>query len=187
MNIKHLFKLKSYEHIEMVMRRHPVFLLWDIVLFAILAAIPVGVVLIVQTISPNLLTGPITAPIVAVLGSIYYLAIWLFVFSMVLDYYLDIWVITNDRVIAVEQRGLFSRTVSEMDLWLIQDVTSEISGIGATIFGYGDLSVQSAAEKARFHFKNVHNPNSIRQRILDLADEDRKYHVGSVQMKKVGL
>jgi len=27
-------------------------------------------------------------PIVAVLGSIYYLAIWLFFFSMVIDYYL---------------------------------------------------------------------------------------------------
>ncbi len=187
MNIKHLFKLKSYEHIVMLLRRHPIFLLWDIILFAILAAIPVGVALILQTISPALLTGPITMPIVAVLGSIYYLAIWLFVFSMVLDYYLDIWVVTNDRLIAVEQRGLFSRTVSEMDLWMIQDVTSEVNGIGATIFGYGKLSVQSAAEQARFHFENVHNPNIIRQHILDLADEDRKYHVGNVELKKVGM
>jgi hypothetical protein len=187
MNIKHLFKLKSYEHIVVLLRRHPIFLLWDIILFAILSAIPVAVVMILQTLSPTLLTGPITMPIVAVLGSIYYLAIWLFVFSMVLDYYLDIWVVTNDRLIAVEQRGLFSRTVSEMDLWMIQDVTSEVNGIGATIFGFGKLSVQSAAEQARFHFENVHNPNAIRQRILDLADEDRKYHVGSVEMKKVGM
>jgi membrane protein YdbS with pleckstrin-like domain len=171
----------------MLLRRHPVFLLWDIILFAILAAIPVGVVAILQTVSPTILTGPISMPIVAVLGSIYYLAIWLFFFSMVIDYYLDIWVITNDRLIAVEQRGLFSRTVSEMDLWMVQDVTSEVNGISATIFGYGKLSVQSAAEQARFHFENLHDPNRIRQRILDLADEDRKYHVGSVEMKKVGM
>ena len=187
MNIKHLFKLKSYEHVEMLIRKHPIFLIGNLVLFIVLAAIPFGVAMLLQQVSPTLLTGSISVPIIAVLGSIYYLAIWLFFFSMVIDYYLDIWVVTNDRLIAVEQQGLFSRTISEMDLWLVQDVTSEINGIGATIFSYGTLSVQSAAEKARFHFENVHNPNGIRQRILDLADEDRKYHVGNVQMKKVGL
>jgi uncharacterized membrane protein YdbT with pleckstrin-like domain len=187
MNIKHLFKLKSYEHIEMLLRRHPIFLFWDFLLFVILAAAPIVVAFVLQSVVATILTGPVSMPIVAVLGSIYYLAIWLFFFSTILDYYLDIWVVTNDRVIAVEQQGLFSRTISEMDLWLIQDVTSEVNGVGATIFSYGTLSVQSAAEKARFHFENVHNPNGIRQRILDLADEDRKYHIGNVEMKKVGL
>lgn len=187
MNIKHLFKLKSYEHIEMIVRKHPIFLLRNLLLFVILAAVPAGVAMMLQTVVPTLLTGPIAVPIVAVLGSIYYLAIWLFFFSTVLDYYLDIWVVTNDRLIAVEQGGLFARTISEMDLWLVQDVTSEIKGIAATIFSYGKLSVQSAAEQARFHFENCHGPNGIRQKILALAEEDRKYHVGDVNLKKVGL
>lgn len=187
MNLKHLFKLKSYEHIEILVHQHPVFLLRDIIIFAALGAVPIGIVFILQTVKATLLTGPVSMPIVAVGGAIYYLAIWLFFFSNVLDYYMDIWVVTNDRIIAVEQQGLFSRTISEMDLWLVQDVTSEIKGIMPTIFSYGKLSVQSAAEQARFHFENVHGPNTIRQRILDLADEDRKYHIGDVQAKKVGL
>ncbi len=187
MNIKHLFKLKSYERIEMLMRRHPIFLLRDSLLFIILAAVPFGIVVVLQSVRSTLLTGPVSMPIVVVAGSIYYLAIWLFVFSTVLDYYLDIWVLTNDRLISVEQQGLFSRVVSEMDLWLVQDVTSEVRGIMPTIFNYGKMSVQTAAENARFHFENAHDPNRIRQRILDLADEDRKYHVGNVELKKVGL
>ena len=187
MNLKHLFKLKSYEHVEILLRKHPIFLLRNFGLFAVLASVPVFIVFIMQTVKPTLLTGPISMPIVAVAGSIYYLAIWLFFFSTVLDYYMDIWIITNDRIIAVEQQGLFSRIVSEMDLWLVQDVTSEINGIMPTLFGYGTLSVQSAAERARFHFERVSRTNHVRQRILDLADEDRKYHVGSIEMKKAGL
>ena len=187
MNIKHLFKLKPYEHVEMLIRKHPIFLVWDIVLFAILAAIPLGVMLLLQQVSPTLLTGAISMPIVAVLGSIYYLAIWLFFFSMAIDYYLDIWVVTNDRLIAVQQQGLFARTISEMDLWLVQDVTSEVKGISATIFGYGTLSLETAGKEERFHFINAADPSHVRQHILTLAEADRKYHVGGVELQKVGL
>jgi hypothetical protein len=187
MNIKHLFKLKSYERIEMIIRKHPFFLFRDLALFLILAVVPGGVVVMILPLIPNLFTNYLALPIAGIVGSVYYLAIWLFFFSTVLDYYLDIWVVTNDRLIAVDQAGLFSRTISEMDLWLIQDVTSEMHGIAATIFGYGNLHVQTAAEKARFHFENCANPNGIRQKILAFAEEDRKYHVGSVELKKAGL
>ena len=187
MNIKNLFQLKSYEHVEMLIRKHPIFLIWDVVLFAILAALPVGVIMVIQTVSSTILTGPISMPIVAVLGSIYYLAIWLFFFSTVIDYYLDIWVVTNDRLIAVQQQGLFARTISEMDLWLVQDVTSEVKGIGATIFGYGTLALETAGKEERFHFGSAADPSHVRQRILTLAETDRKYHIGSTTLNKVGL
>jgi hypothetical protein len=187
MNIKNLFKLKSYEHVEMLIRKHPIFLIWDVVLFAILAALPLGVVALLQTVSPTILTNPILLPIIAALGSIYYLAIWLFFFSMIIDYYLDIWVVTNDRLIAVQQQGLFSRTISEMDLWLVQDVTSEVKGIGATIFGYGKLALETAGKEERFVFGSAANPSHVRQHILALAEVDRKYHVGNVELNKIGL
>lgn len=187
MNIKHLFKLKPYERIEMIIRKHPFFLFRDLALFLVLAIIPAGVVVMILPLVPNLFTSVIALPLAGIVGSIYYLAIWLFFFSTVLDYYLDIWVVTNDRLIAVEQGGLFSRTISETDFWLVQDVSSEVRGIAATILGYGKLSVQTAAEKANFHFENCANPNGVRQKLLALSEEDRKYHVGSVELKKVGL
>jgi len=187
MNIKNLFQLKPYEHVEMLIRKHQIFLIGNLALFAILAAIPFGVMILLQQVSPTLLTGTISMPIVAVSGSIYYLAIWLFLFSMVIDYYLDIWVVTNDRLIAVQQQGLFARTISEMDLWLVQDVTSEVKGINATIFGYGTLSLETAGKEERFRFANAADPSHVRQHILTLAETDRKYHVGNVELQKVGL
>jgi hypothetical protein len=187
MNIRHLFQLKSYERIEMVIHRHPVFLLRNILLLVVLVTIPAGIVMMLMHFNSTIASNPIILAIGGVLGSIYFLGIWLFFFSLTLDYYLDIWVLTNDRLISVEQQGLFSRVVSETDLWLIQDVTSEIKGIPATIFGYGNLHVQTAAEQARFHFENSANPNGIRQKMLALAEADRHYHLNSVEMKKIGL
>ncbi len=187
MNIKHLFKLKPYEHIVIILRRHVIFVVRDVIALVIFSLIPLVAIYFLQLNFPAIMSGQVTYPLIVLGASIYLLAIWLFFFSLIINFYLDIWVVTNDRIIAVEQEGLFSRTVSEMDLWLVQDVTSQSNGIGATLFGYGMLSVQSAAEQARFHFERAHNPNNIRQKILDLADDDRKYHVGGMNLKKVGL
>ena len=67
----------------MLLRQHPIFLFRDFVLFVVLASAPIGVTFVLQLVKPTLLTGPISLPIVAVGGAIYYLAIWLFFFSTV--------------------------------------------------------------------------------------------------------
>jgi len=186
MNIKHLFKLKPYEHIVFILRRHYIFVIRDLFMLIFLSLIPVAALYFLRLNDPAIMTGQVSFPLVVLGASLYLLALWLFFFSLITNYYLDIWVVTNDRLIAVGQEGLFSRTVSEMDLWLVQDVTSQSNGIGATLFGYGSLFVQSAGEKARFDFEDVADPSMVRQKILDLADEDRKYHVGDVNRKKLG-
>ena len=39
------------------------------------------------------------------------------------------WIITNDRILDIEQHGLFARTVSELRLHRVQDVTAEIKAL----------------------------------------------------------
>ena len=53
---------------------------------------------------------------------------------------------TNDRIVDIEQHGLFSRTISEVDLFRIQDVTVDIHGIIATLLNYGNLTVKTASD-----------------------------------------
>ena len=62
------------------------------------------------------------------------------------DYYLDILVITSQRIIDVEQRGLFNREASSFHLSRVQDVTVEIKGIMPTLMRYGNLIIQTAGE-----------------------------------------
>ena len=54
------------------------------------------------------------------------LFIWNFFFILWLDFYLDVWIVTNERIINIEQRGFFNRDISELKLTKVQDVTSEI-------------------------------------------------------------
>lgn len=77
--------------------------------------------------------------------SLYALGLTLYAFTVWADYYLDVWIITNRRLIDVEQHGLFSRTISELPMEKIQNVTLEIHGLMATILHFGNLKVETAS------------------------------------------
>jgi uncharacterized membrane protein YdbT with pleckstrin-like domain len=103
------------------------------------------------------------------------LTVWLVFFTSFIDYYLDFWIVTNDRIINVEQH-LFARTISELDLYKIQDITGESRGFLQTMFNYGHVFVQTAGEVGRFNFEEVPGPREVARKIMELAEEDRKYH-----------
>jgi uncharacterized membrane protein YdbT with pleckstrin-like domain len=96
------------------------------------------------------------------------LIMWIYGFVVWFDYYLDIWIMTNERVVNVEQRGLFSRQVSELKYRAIQDVSTDVRGLFPTIFNFGDVTVQTAAEQSRFIFRSVGNPYEIKAEIMRL-------------------
>jgi hypothetical protein len=58
-------------------------------------------------------------------------------------------------------------------LYNVQDVTSEINGFIHTIFGYGRIEIQCSAEKERFIFEIIPQPNHVAKRILELAAAQR--------------
>ncbi len=111
--------------------------------------------------------------------AVFLVFIWLFFFFSFIDYYLDIWIITSERIIDVRQEGFFSRTVAELKLFQIQDVTSELQGFFQFIFRFGDVHVQTAAEVGRFVFSQVDNPEAVRDIIIKLA-ESKKHGAHSV-------
>jgi uncharacterized membrane protein YdbT with pleckstrin-like domain len=99
-----------------------------------------------------------------------------FTFTNFIDYYLDVWIITTRRVVCIEQKGLFTRQVSEKDLGRMQDITSETKGFGATVFGYGDVHIQTAGEEQRFIFKQVPDAEEISRQISNLVSSYRREH-----------
>lgn len=174
MHLGHLIKQKGYEKIIYLLRRHPLVLARGLFVFVILAALPFVAYYFFAPTLPVYLNDPALKIIIILGTSIYASSVWLFLFSAFLDYYLDLWIVTNDRIMNIEQHGLFGRTISELDLTKIQDVTSDIKGIIPTIFGYGDVHIQTAAEEKRFVFEQIPNPHEIRKGILDLIEEDKK-------------
>lgn len=109
-----------------------------------------------------------------ILGSnLFYLYLWLFLFNSLLDHYLDVWIVTNERIINVEQVNLFSRLISEKQLDKMQDITVISKGFWATIFNYGDVHIQTAGSVERFIFRQVTNPRRIVHTITDAAERYR--------------
>lgn len=174
MHLDHLPNQRSDEHVILFLRRHWFALLSIVSAFVLLISVPLAVVWYFLEIVNAWLAHPVIGPLLVILGSIYFLSIWLFAFLEFTDYYLDTWIITNERIINIEQEGLFNRTASELDLAAVQDTTAEIRGIFQTLFTYGQVYVQTAGEKGRFHFKNIDNPEHVKELVTRLVEEDKR-------------
>jgi len=165
------FQQKPNEKIVFSLRRNW-FTFFKVAAFHVfLALIPLVLYSIFKEDFTKLFKGALLGPVIKLGVSIYYLSIWLFFFVNFVDYYLDIWIVTTERIVNIEQKGLFARTVSELKLYSIQDVTSEIQGIIPTLLHFGNVYVQTAAETERFVFKNIADPPIIAKRIIDLSEK----------------
>ncbi len=176
MHLSHFIKQKSYEHVEHVLRRHWITFLPVLFSFLVMLVVPVAVYFGIQYLFPALLEGPIITPILTLFGSAFILYSLLFFYIQFIDYYLDLWIVTNDRIIDSEQKGLFARTVTELELFQIQDVTTHVKGLFGTIFKYGDLVIATASNTNTIIFHDIPNPELVRQELVRLAEADRSYH-----------
>ena len=164
---------KSGEVILMVIRRHwfniaqQLFFLFFLIalLFVGLTALPI--------ILPAL-SSPGFAPLINFFGNVLFIGIWLGFFIIWIDYYFDTWIITNERIVAIYQNGLFSREVSELRFERIQDVSTDVVGILPTLLNYGDLLIQTAGEEEKFVFKSVPDPYSIKSLVMNIQKEKRR-------------
>ncbi|MBI4713772.1 PH domain-containing protein [Candidatus Uhrbacteria bacterium] len=165
---------RENEKVVLFLRRHWFAVLIIIVAFISLTGLPILVGWFYLETIKDWISNPVIGLIFVISSSIYFLSIWLVTLIEFTDYYLDTWIITNERIINVEQEGLFHRTASELDLAAVQDATAEIRGILQTVFTFGNVFVQTAAEKGRFHFKNIDNPEHVKEIVTKLVEEDKK-------------
>ena len=83
-------------------------------------------------------------------------------------------VVTNKRLIDVEQSGLFSRRITDISFKRIEEVTRQHRGLGSVIFHYGMLTIVTAGEAADIVCSRVPNVD----RLAELIEYHR--HMASV-------
>ncbi|HLD82075.1 MAG TPA: PH domain-containing protein [Patescibacteria group bacterium] len=175
-SLQHLPNQKKGENGICILRRHWFTFLVTILLYVALIFVPFFAFLVIWNQMNDILIGPVSFPIFVIVISIYYLSLWTFLFHAFIDFYLDVWVVTNERIISIEQKGLFSRVISEQMLYRVQDVTSEIHGLFPTLLKYGNLEVQTAGQEQRFEFKNVPYPDKIVKLIHEESEASKRRH-----------
>ncbi|MBI2038796.1 MAG: PH domain-containing protein [Candidatus Niyogibacteria bacterium] len=121
---------------------------------------------------PSFSIGPSLLPFIFYLFLIYLLIVLLVAFVLWMDYYLDVWIVTTERVIDVEQIGMFRREASEFPLSNIQDVTVEIPGFIATLLHYGTIRIQTAGNQS-FVAHEIPDVDRVKNIILEEARKHR--------------
>ncbi|NPA91593.1 MAG: cyclic nucleotide-binding domain-containing protein [Chloroflexi bacterium] len=87
------------------------------------------------------------------------------------DWRNDVYILTPDRIIDVQQRPLFfQREQKEASLDRVQDISIRRQGPFAYLLNYGTISVQTAAKDGDLKFERVYNPMEA-ARLISLARE----------------
>lgn len=145
------------EKIILVKKRHP----W--VLFK--AGLVVLLVIILILISFLVWGASSISVTVLIIGLVF---LTFFLLGRFFVYNNDLFIITNHRIINIDQSGFFSRRVSEAELENIQNVTYVIKGPIRSLLNFGDIEVATAGNTVGLVFRNVENPHFIQERIVEL-------------------
>lgn len=95
-------------------------------------------------------------------------AFWLF--RTWRTWYFSFIAMTNKRIIIIDQRGILDRSVSQVDLDKIYDVSYRHKGILQTIFHVGSLYI-TPGNFEKVELKNIRFPAEIQSQIFRLQKE----------------
>lgn len=117
----------------------------------------------------NLLFGPLIGMGLGILVFFHYWIGWHF----------SLFIVTNERIRQITQKGLFNRTVIDLNLNKVQNISYNIPGMTGSIFGFGTLVLQTMVgnmiiEKAS-HCERVYNELSDAVRAAGgMVDADKE-------------
>jgi hypothetical protein len=173
MNIQPTFpNMLPGERVVLMLHRHGFVAFRIALVYLLLALVPVAAWVLVGLRTDIFVdaTGAGYALVTLLLAA--YALVWgLLFFVSWLNYYLDVWVITNERIINITQQRLFHRIVSEQKLYRVQDVTWQIEGVLGNIFKFGNVTIQTAGEQGKFTFEHIPDPEAVAKSVMHLLEQ----------------
>jgi hypothetical protein len=161
---------QANERIHLIFRQHWIILFMRLFFWIVMALVYLGIDYVSLTYAAQYLS-PEYMPLVEVLKIAYVMFLALGLFMILVLYYLNTNIITNERIVDIDQPSLLHHTISELHLNQIEDVTAEVHGLLENFFDYGNVYIQTAGETQRFVFHSAPNPTKITKLILDLYEQ----------------
>jgi len=87
---------------------------------------------------------------------------------LIVSWYYNAFLITNERVILYRQKGLFNREVSEVEYQKIQDVAYYFKGLWQTLFHFGTLKIQVLSSETVIKVEKIHRPAQIQNIVKNI-------------------
>lgn len=154
------------EEVILVVRRHP---------FTNVGWLFVVAIMIVSPLTfqyfPIISFMPGNFQFVAIL--IWYLLTTAIFIQGFLSWFFSVNIVTNRRVIDVDFVNLIYRKITDAEIGNIEDVTVQMGSVIRTLFDYGDVLIQTAAEIPEVEFEAVPHPDQIDKILSDLRMKNR--------------
>lgn len=163
-----MLHLDPEESVILEVHRHWFVFLGYIVAFKVAIFSPIIVYICLYLFAPTIYL--IVQPYLYFFTFAYF--IWLLFCIMIFfirwtDFHLDVWYITQKRIIDMEQKSMFHREVANLRFDKIQDISIKVNGLIATMLNFGDIHVQTAGEDSSdFFLLSAKNPERVRKVIF---------------------
>jgi len=110
----------------------------------------------------------------------------MFLYINWLNYDLDLFIFTNNRIVCIEQVAFLNRSVWETTLDKVQEVNIETKWLFASLFDYGTLKILTAGASPSFDMTLCPKPMKHSRYINNLVDKyrDNLYGWGQSEKKK---
>lgn len=168
---EHVSLLRENEHIILTLHRHWIILVFHFLYFIILFVSSIILLNYQTTIIDVLGSGLYWGGL-----SLYWIVFLTFILLDWINDELDLFIITDSRVIGIDQISALSRSVSECSLDRVQEVNAHTAGILQTIFGFGDVHIHTASETSNMVIRYAPDPIENARRINNVIQEYRKSH-----------
>ena len=145
---------RTNEEVILFTKQHPLVLLHSFLIVALIWLVPLVVYLFTNSS--------------LVLSWVYIVAILAGAVKGILAWYAwnnSVLLLTNERVVVLQQKSVLHREFSECNLLTIQQVSHEVKGLFGTMFGYGNLSISTGGSQTPFLIPNIPDPYEIQQEI----------------------
>lgn len=162
---------ESDEIILLFLRRHFITNVPWIIVSLVLIVIPPFLSMFLSDISSFFLSLP--SAFLSVFIIFYYLVILTFVIVEFITWYFNTSIVTQKRIIDIDFSDLLYHDVAITKLNLVEDTNYTQTGFIRSLFNYGDVFVQTAAEKVHFDFLAVPNPTKAINIIQNLIGKGK--------------
>lgn len=163
--------LDPSENVILEVRKHWIIFAGIAVGLLTSAILPLAIFVALKIFVPQVLTFDLPgndSAFYTFLYILWLLTMWILFFIDWTKYYLDVWYVTEKRIIAVDQKNIFNREVSNLRFDKIQDITIGIRGFVPTMLDFGDVRVQTASEdNLEFVLSTVRHPENVRKVIFE--------------------
>lgn len=157
-----LDNLRNWEKVEMVIRRH-----W--IVFVILAFN--ALMLLIINIVLHIIFG--FELLVNLFSLVYFMWFILYMYIEWVNHELDMYVVTNSRIIWIDQVWFLNREVSQCALADVQEVNSKTKWFFANMFNYWDLTIQTAWNASNFKMDFVPDSLQASRKVLNIVEENK--------------